>query len=124
VQGRVVPQPLEQEPAGVLAVKRQGAGQEFVVDQGQAVLVAGTAHRPLEDFRRGVQRGDRPPVRGRRPAGAAEGQGVDQPEVPDLEVVADQEQVARLDVQVLEAVAQVHQVQGAVGQFTCLLPRE
>ena len=53
-----------------------------------------------------------PPLRRLADDGVRAGQAVDQAEVGHLDVVADQEQVVRLDVEVLQAVLEVDDVQG------------
>src|SRR5258708_1516376 len=62
-----------------------------------------------KQFRGGINRGDG--AQRNRLTLRGIGQTVDQAEVGDLDVVGDQEQVGRLDVQVLQSVPQVHVVE-------------
>ena len=100
--------------ADVLAVEGPLAGQQFLVDDGQAVLIAAVANLALEGFRRRVQRRDAAEEAGCRLAF----QVLDQAEIGDLDAVADEEQIARLDVEVLQLVLFVHVVErfGGVAQ--------
>jgi hypothetical protein len=98
---------LKEELAGTRPVKRPPAGEQFLVDDGQAVLVAVAADGVFKRFRGGI---DRRNAAGQRGGHAFE--VLDQAEVRDLDVVADQEQVLRLDVEVLQLVLHVHQVEG------------
>ncbi len=100
---------LQQQLPAVLALEGQGPGQKLLVNNGQAVLVAEAAGPAQEDFRRGVERRDGPELHLGR-VGRIPRQGLDQPEITHLDVVAHQEQVARLDVQVLQMVLLVHEV--------------
>ena len=106
-QFRRIVQVLLGQLAGVFAVERPLAGEQFLVDDGQAVLVAVVADAAAKGFRRGVQRRDA--AQDARRGGAL--QVLDQAEIADLDAVADEEQVARLDVEVLEAVLVVHVVE-------------
>ena len=97
---------LQDQLADVGAGERPLAGEQFLVDDGQAVLVAETADPAVERLRGGVDRRD------------AAGDGrlhpfevLDQAEVGDLDVLVDEEEVLRLDVEVLQLVLIVHQVQ-------------
>ena len=97
---------LQDQLADVGAGEGPLAGEQFLVDDGQAVLVAEAADPAVEGFRGGVDRRD------------AAGDGrlhpfevLDQAEVGDLDVLVDQEEVLRLDVEVLQLVLIVHQVQ-------------
>ena len=89
------------------AVERQLAGQHVLIDDRQAVLVALPGRLAFEQFRRRV--GRRQPVDQRR---AAFVDVLDQPEVADLQPVADEQQVLGLDVEVLERVLLVDVVEG------------
>ncbi len=99
----------------VLGLERQFAGEQFVIGHGEAVLIAGGTRLAAERFRRGVHRADDARPAGRR-LPRRPGQAADEAEVGDLDVVAEQQQVVRLDVQVEEAVAEVHHVQN-FGRF-------
>ena len=109
-QVRGMSQVLQDQLASVGAVERPNADQQFLVDDGQAVLVAEPSRPAVERFRGGVHRRD---AAGHRRARSLE--QLDQPEVGDLDVVVDQEQVLRLDVQVLQVVLHVHHVEGFGG---------
>jgi hypothetical protein len=109
-QGRLAGQVQQHQLVGVLVPEGHGVGEQLLVDNGQAVLVAGAADAAAEDLRRGVQGGDAAAARRRVALGLA--QAVDQAKVGHLDVVADDEQVVRLDVEVLQAVREVHPVQG------------
>ena len=98
---------LHHQLADVAAGERPRAGEQLLVDDGQAVLVAEAAEHAVEGLRGGVDRRD---AAGHRRRIAF--QVLDQPEVRDLDVVVDQEQVLRLDVEVLQLILRVHQVEG------------
>jgi hypothetical protein len=94
-----------QVPAG-RAVEGQFAGEHLLVGDRQVVLIAVPAHDAFEGFGGGVQRGH------------AAGDGgehalevLDQAEVANLDVVEQQEDVVRLDVEVLQVELLVHQVE-------------
>ena len=99
-------QVLHQQLAGVAAVERPLPGEQFLVDDGQAVLIAEAADHAVERFRGRVDRRDAAGDWAPSPF-----QVLDQAEVGDLDVVVDQEQVLRLDVEVLQLVLDVHQVE-------------
>src|SRR5262249_25010609 len=90
----------------VVAGERPLPGEQVLVDDGQAVLVGIARDDAVERFGGGVDRRD-----AAGDGGARALQVLDQPEVGDLDVVAHQEEVLRLDVEVLEVVVAVHQVQ-------------
>jgi hypothetical protein len=101
---------LHDELADAGAGERPLAGEQPLVDDGQAVLVAEAGDVPVEGLRAGVD--------GRDAAG--DGglhalQVLDQAEVGHLDVGVDEEEVLRLDVQVLQLVLLVHQVEGLGG---------
>ena len=98
---------LQQQQPGVLAVERNGAGQQFLKDDGQAVLIAVPAQRAHEEFRGGIQRRDGPHLAAR----LIERQALHQAEVGHLDVIAHQEKIARLDVQMLQMALHVEHVQ-------------
>ena len=91
----------------VLAVERPLAGEQFLIDDGQAVLIAAAADRAGEGLRRRVQRRDAAQDAG----GAGALQVLDQAEVGHLDAIADEEQVARLDVEMLQVVLLVHVIE-------------
>src|SRR5436305_954077 len=74
-------------------------GQELLIDDRQAVLIAVFGNLADKRLRRGVQR-RHAPHEARRTLPL---EVFDQPEVGHLDVVADDEQVFRFDVQMLEA---------------------
>ncbi len=99
----------------VLAPERHRAGEQLLIDDGQAVLIAMTADGPAQQFRRRVQRRHAAlPMRGMAAVHLAE--PIHQAEVGHLQVIADQKQVVRFDVEMLQAVAEVHPVQ-RLGRF-------
>ncbi len=102
---------LLREHPRVLAVKRPLSGKQLLVDDGEAVLVAVAADLAGKRFRRRVERGHATQHAGQ--AGAL--QVFDEAEVGHFDAVADEEQVARLDVEVLQAVLLVHVIEGFGG---------
>src|SRR5262249_40363606 len=86
------------------------ARQQFLVDDGQAVLIAKAADDAVERLRRGVHRRDAARDRGGLPL-----QRLDQAEVRNLDVIVNQEQVLRFDVEVLKFVFPVHQIENFGG---------
>ncbi len=95
------------------AVERQGAGEHLLVDDGQAVLGAVPAHLAAQQLRGAVERRQAPLLG--HGFGPVVVELVDQAEVGELDVVADEEQVGRLDVEVLQAVPEVDEVEGFGG---------
>ncbi|MFO0841381.1 MAG: hypothetical protein U0797_03135 [Gemmataceae bacterium] len=92
----------------VLSLVRRLAGDQLGVGDRQAVLVAEQGGPSLEDLRGGVQRRDA----GEQVGPAVDvGEAGDQAEVRHLDVPPDQEQVARLDVEVLQPVLLVQDVE-------------
>ena len=91
--------------------ERRLARQQFVIGDRQTILIAEQGDFAQEALRRGVQRRDGAHLHGVRRAAAHLGQAVDQAEVADLDVPADEEEVARLDVEVLQAVLLVEHVE-------------
>ena len=83
-----------------LPVNGRLPGQQFDVHDGEAVLVGVLADLVRERLRGRVDRRDA----AHQPGGAGPLELLDQPEVGDLDAVRDHEQVARLDVEVLEVV--------------------
>ncbi len=84
------------------------AGQELLINDGQAVLVAVLGDLAHESFGCGVERGHT----AHEARGALSLQVLDQPEVRNLYMVADDEQVLWLDVEVLKTVwLVVHEVE-------------
>ncbi len=84
--------------------------EQLLVDNGEAVLVAVAADLAAEHFRGDVEGGQPAHL----PRAAVRGhvvEGVHQAEVGDLEVAADDEQVAGFDVEVLQTVLEIHHVQ-------------
>ncbi len=106
-QARLAVQVLGGQLGRRLARERQRAGEHFLIDDRQAVLVAEMAGFAVEHLRRGVDRGQAAHQRDRVVVDV-----FDQPEVADLHPAADQQQVLRLHVQVLEREVGVHVVQG------------
>ena len=92
-------QVLVGELCGVSSSERQCSGEHFLIDDRQGILVAVTTRSAFEDLRRRVRR--RQSVH--RRIGPSK-QVLDQSEVPDFDAIADEQQVAGLDVQVLQIV--------------------
>ncbi len=88
------------------------AGEQFLVDDGQAVLIREPADHSAEGLGSGVLGSHA----SRHRADQA-GQILDQPEVRDLDVLVQQAQVLRFDVHVLQVMVLVHQVE----DLGCLL---
>ena len=103
---RGVAQVLQQQLLRVGPVERPLPRQQFLIDDRQTVLVAVPRHVPFERFRAGVN--------GRDPAGdgcAGAFESFGQTEVGDFDVVEHQEQILRLDVEVLDLIMRVHQIE-------------
>ncbi len=98
---------LHDELMHIRAAEGTLAGQQFLVDDRQAVLIAKTAHQSVKRLRRGVNR--RHPARHRRRHSL---QVLDQSEVGHLDVIVNQENVLRFDVEMLKLILIVHQVKG------------
>ncbi len=81
------------------------AGEHFLVDDCQAILVAGKARAAVEQFRWGILRGQAAEQRDVFVADA-----FDQAEIGDLDAAAGDQQILRLDVEVLQSVAFPHVV--------------
>ena len=97
---------LTQRRAGIWSLP----GEQFLVNDGQTVLIAEAADFALEGLRRRIHRGHAPGNRCQHPF-----QILDQAEIRDLDVIVDKKQVLRLDVQVLELMLRIHQVEGFRG---------
>ena len=82
--------------------------QHFLVDNRQAVLIAQSAELAVKGLGSGVDRRD--PARDRHQLHAVR-RIFHQPEVGDLDVVENEEQILRLDVEMLELELDVHQVE-------------
>ena len=100
----------------VLAGERAMAGQQLLIDDGEAILIAELRNFAGIRFGSGIKR--------RHAAHEAGGrmpfETLDQPEVGDLDAIADDEQVVRLDVEMLQLVLLVvHEVErlGCVGEI-------
>src|SRR5581483_3582270 len=106
---------LQQELTRVFALEGKRTRQQFLKGDGQAVLVAVLADLALEYLGRGIQRRDRAQVNIALPRDT-----VHQAKVGDLHMLAHQEKVARLDVQVLQVVPQIHHIAhfGGLTQIT------
>src|SRR5262249_5382085 len=104
-QVRLLLQVLLRQLADVLPVERRVPGEQLGVDDGEAVLVAPFADVPAVRLGRGVQGGD---AAAEQAGGALPFEVLDEAEVGDLHPVADEEEVARLHVEVLEVVPLVH----------------
>src|SRR5207244_28068 len=103
-------QVLGHELPRVGARERQLAGQQLLVDDAQIVLIAEATDDAVKRLRRGIQRRDAAGHPRLHPF-----QALDQAEVPDLDMVIQEEEVLWLDVEVLELILRVHQVQGLGG---------
>src|SRR5947209_18557745 len=97
---------LQQKLPAVLAIEGQPSAQQFLVDDGQAVLVAAVADAAFKQFGGRVERAKSSDLATLR-TGLVR---LHQAEIADLEVVADQKQVPRLDVEVLQTMLNAHQV--------------
>ncbi len=97
---------LQDQLTHVVPRERPLPGEQFLIDDGEAVLIAKAAHPPVEGLRRRVDRRD---AAGDRRLHAF--QILDEAEVRDLDVLEHQKQVLRLDVQMLKLISVVHQVQ-------------
>src|SRR5690348_10129616 len=98
---------LLRELAGVLAAKRPLPRQELLVHDRQAVLVAGLADFPAKGLRRRVQR--RHAAQQTRVALAL--QVLHQAKIGYFHAVADEEEIAWLDVKMLEIMLFIHVVE-------------
>ena len=98
---------LHQQLASVLPVERQRTGEQFLINNGQTVLIAMPAEYSLEKFRCRVQRRNGAGLN----AHLMQAQTLHQAEIRDLDVIADKEQVARLDVEVLQIALNIKQVE-------------
>src|SRR5260370_28061362 len=83
------------------------AREQFLVDNGQAVLVAKPAHQAVESLRRGIDWRYAPGYRGGPPL-----QILDHSPVGHFDLVVNEENVLRLNVEMLKLVLTIHQVQG------------
>ncbi len=107
---------LQRQLPRIQAVEREAARKQFMVDERQAVLVAACANHALQGFRRSV------PGRRRDDALALARvtrrflQAAHKAEVADLDVIAHEEQIARLDVEMLKAVFDVEPIED-LGRF-------
>ena len=104
---------LQRQLGRVAARERQHAGEHFLVNDRQRILIAVPARRAAKHFRRRVQR--RQPAHQRR---LRLPHVLHQAEVGDLHVAGQQQQVLRLDVEVLQRVRLAHEVEriGRVAQ--------
>ncbi len=97
----------------VASRERQDAGEQFLVDNSQAVLIAVQAGVALEHFRCGVDGGQ---AAYQRYAGVLD--VFDQAEIGNLHPAAEDQEVFRLDVEVLEREGLPHVIEriGRVAQ--------
>src|SRR6266540_2498240 len=103
---------LHEELPRVCAREWSHTGQQFLENDGQAVLVRKAADVALERFRSGVNR--------RHTAGygcSLPFQQFRETEVTDFDVVKNEQQVLRFHVQMLNLVIIVHQIQGFSSLF-------
>ena len=103
-------QVLHEQLAHARPVERPDAGEQLLVDAGEAILVAESRDDAVERLGGGVDGGDPAGDAGHHPL-----EVLDLPEVRYLHVVVQHEQVLRLDVQVLQLVLVVHQVEDLGG---------
>src|SRR5439155_2883048 len=114
VQIRLLGCVLQEELANVRAAKGERAGEQLLKNDGQAVLTAVAADGAVKDLRRRIegrdstQRNTLPPFAG---------QAAHQAKVGHLDLVARDKKIARLDVEMLEAVLEIHEVEG-LGRVT------
>ncbi len=108
----------------VSSLERQLAGKQFLVDNGQAVLIAESADAAPQDFRRRVPRRHTAcsvSVRWRnRAVPLFLRETIDQPKIRHLDVAAHQKQVLRLDIEMLQFMLEIHEVEsfGGLGQIS------
>ena len=98
---------LHNQLVHVGAGKRTLARKQFLIDDCKAILIAMTADQPVKGFRGGVHRRDPSRHRGGRAL-----QVLYQSEVGHFNVVVNQKNVLRLNVQVLQTVLIIHQIEG------------
>ncbi len=104
-------QVLLHQRADVFAVERPLPGEQLLVNDGQAVLIAALADLALEGFRERVQRRD-----AAEQAGAVwRSRCLTRPKSATLTRSLIKKQVARLDVEVLKLVLLVHVIEGFGG---------
>jgi hypothetical protein len=102
---------LEEKLAGIGALEREFAREQLLINDGETVLIAMRADVSEEDLRRRVERGNRSQLWRRRRSQVLRAQAVYQPEVADFDMIANQEEIARLDVKMLQVVIEIHQVE-------------
>src|SRR5262245_42120431 len=93
---------------GVLAVEGPLPVEHRLIYAGQAVCVRALGNLAADRLGSGVER--RRPAEQPRRAGTL--QMFDESEVGDLDAIADEEEVARLDVEMLQTVLLAHEVEG------------
>src|SRR5947209_15677222 len=98
---------LLSELANVFTVKGPLSREQLLVDDRQAILIAGFADLTAERFRRGVQRRDA----AEQTRGPLSLQMFHQAEVGYFHPVAEEEKVARLDIEVLQVMLFIHVVE-------------
>src|SRR5262245_2977679 len=108
---------LVRQHARVLAAEWPLRRQQLLVDDRERILIAGLGDLASERLGQRIQRGDAAEQAGASAASAAS-EMFDEPEVGDLDAITDEEEVARLDVEVLKAVllAQVVEGRGRIAQ--------
>src|ERR1700677_1306837 len=81
--------------------------QQFLIDDGQAVLIAEAADAAIEGFRSGVDGRDAAGDRGAVHALEV----LDEAEIGHLDVIVREKDILRLDVQMLQLILDVHQIE-------------
>ena len=103
---------LQDQLPNVRAGKGSTPGQQFLVNNGQAILIAKSADVAIERFWSRVHGGD-----ATRHGSNHALQVFDKPEVRDLDVAVNEKKILRLDVEVLQLVVLIHQVERFGGLF-------
>ena len=97
---------LKNQLPHIVAGERPLAGEQFLINDSETILIAKAADPAVERLRGGVDRRDAASDRSLHAL-----QIFDQAEVRDFDVLEHQEEVLRLDVQMLELISAVHQVE-------------
>ncbi len=114
-QLRLGGQVLSGELCSRFAGKRQNAGEHFLINDGQAVLITAAAGASIEDFGGSINGSQPPHQRCGRILDV-----LDQAEVRHLDSPPDQQQVLGFHVQMLQAMLRIHVIQG-VGSISQVL---
>src|SRR5262249_25692215 len=110
---------LEKQAPPIFAVEGRTSSEELLVSDGQAVLVAGGCRLAVKTLRGSVPRSNSPGLSSTGTARIFLGGCIDQPKVAHFDMVANEEEIVRLDVQVLQSILKVHQIEG-LGRFAAV----